>query len=406
MTSATTPQLMRVLNQRTVYDSLQQIGSASRAELARRTGLSKPTTSMAVAELERAGLVRTAGHKAPVGLGRASLLYEPDPTAGYVLGLDIGRRWIRAAIADLQGQLLGRSDLPQEAGSAAGLLELVTEASARARASAKVQASQIVSAYLGAPGVPDRESRRFRFAPHVPGWTKPGMLDQIEAALDCPLTSDNDVACATVAEAVHGAAKGAASFVYLWIGSGAGMGIWIDGRLYRGAGSAGEIGFLPLAATTGTDNSTLSSVERREGLIERAVSGDGVVRAARGLGLRTARSAKDVFALARSGDPAARQAVELEGTRLAHVVASVTAVLDPGLLVLGGAVGRNTDQLAGPIEAELARLTPLRPRIVSAHLGDEAVLLGAVTAALDTARQQVFSDRMASIRDQVSLAVP
>src|ERR1700734_3504328 len=167
MTSATTPPLMRGLNQRTVYDSLQQIGSASRAELARRTGLSKPTTSMAVAELERAGLVRTAGHKAPVGLGRASLLYEPDPTAGYVLGLDIGRRWIRAAIADLQGQLLGRSDLPQEAGSAAGLLELVTEASARARASAKVQASQIVSAYLGAPGVPDRESRRFRFAPHV-----------------------------------------------------------------------------------------------------------------------------------------------------------------------------------------------------------------------------------------------
>ena len=93
--------------------------------------------------------------------------------------------------------------------------------------------------------------------------------------------------------------------------------------------------------------------------------------------------------------------VELEGRRLAHVVAAVVAVLDPGALVLGGAVGRNTDQLTGPLLGELANLTPLRPRILSAQLGDEAVLLGAVTAALGTARERVFADRMASSRDQV-----
>ncbi len=390
----TTPQLMRALNQRTVYDSLQRLGSASRAELARRTGLSKPTISLAVADLERAGMVRPAGQKPPAGLGRTSLLYEPDPTAGYVLGLDIGRRWIRSAIADLSGELLSRADLPQNAESTTELVELASQASARARTSAGISAQAIAGAFVGGPGVPDRPSRRFRYAPNLPGWSEPGMLDQLAEALGCPLDSDNDVACATVAEAAHGAAIGAANFVYLWIGSGVGLGIWIDGRLYRGHGSAGEVGFMPLAATTGTDNSRLSAIERREGLVERAVGADGVLRAARALGLREVASAKDVFALARAGTQVALDVVELEGKRIAHVVAAVVAVLDPGLLVLGGAVGRNADQLTAPLSDELARLTPLRPRIVGAHLGDDAVLLGAVAAALDTARQRVFADRM------------
>jgi predicted NBD/HSP70 family sugar kinase len=385
---------MRTLNQRTVYDSLQRLGSASRAELARRTGLSKPTISLAVAELERAGMVRPTGLKSSGGLGRTSLLYEPDPTAGYVLGLDIGRRWIRSGIADLSGQLLGRADLPQSAETTTELLDLTRRASTQARAAAGIPAEAIVAAFLGGPGVPDRPSRRFRYAPNLPGWTKPGVLDQLAQAIGCPLDSDNDVACATTAEAAHGAAIGADRFCYLWIGSGVGLGIWIDGRLYRGHGSAGEVGFMPLATATGTDNSRLSAIERREGLAERAISADAVCRAARAHGLREVQSARDVFALARSGNLLAREVVNLEGKRIAHLVAAVVAVLDPGLLVLGGAVGRNTEQLAGPLSDELAKLTPLRLRIVSAQLGDDAVLLGAIAAAIETARQRVFADRM------------
>ena len=155
VTSGTTPQLMRALNQRTVYDGLQRLGSASRAELARRTGLSKPTISLAVADLERAGLVRPAGQKAPGGgLGRTSLLYEPDPTAGYVLGLDIGRRWIRSGVADLSGQLLGRADLPQDAESATELVELVRQASINARKSAGHRNRSDLGCFPWRPGRP------------------------------------------------------------------------------------------------------------------------------------------------------------------------------------------------------------------------------------------------------------
>ena len=316
-----------------------------------------------------------------------------------MLGLDIGRRWIRSAIADLSGALLGRADLPQNAESTAELLDLVSQARARALVSAGIPAQAIAAAFLGGPGVPDRASGRFRYAPQMRGWSNPGVLDQVAEVLDCPLDSDNDVACATIAEAAHGAAIGVSNFVYLWIGSGVGLGIWIDGRLYRGQGTAGEVGFMPLAATTGTDNSQLSEIEQREGLVERAISADGVLKAARAVGLPEAQSAKEVFALARAGNQAALAAVNLEGKRIAHVVVAIVAVLDPGLLVLGGAIGRNADQLTGPLGDELARLCPLRPQIVGAHLGDDAVLLGAVAAALGTARQQVFDDRMGSLKE-------
>jgi predicted NBD/HSP70 family sugar kinase len=396
--TGTTPQLMRALNQRTVYDALKSMGTASRAQISRVAGLSKPTVSVAVADLERAGLIRATGRELQVGLGKAGLLFEPDPAAGYVLGLDVGRRWVRAGVADLSGSLLGRTDLPNTGRSSAGLLNLICDASARAQLSAGIGADQIVSAYVGGPGVPDQGSRRHRYAPNLPGWTKPGMLDELQAALGYPVDSDNDVACATTAEAELGAARGAQTFVYLWIGSGVGMGIWIDGRLFRGSsGFAGEVGLLPLAPTTGMDNSQLRTIERRQGLVEREVSAQGIVRAAREAGMRV-HDAKEVFTAAAAGSGDAARIVEQEGRRLAHVVAAIVAVLDPGLLILGGAVGRNSDQLAPPLAEELSRLSPLRPRILPAQLGDDAVLLGAVTAALSTARDQVFADRMTAPR--------
>ena len=81
-------------------------GPCSRADLARLSGLSKPTVSLALANVERSGLVRAAGQRTGVP-GRSALLYEIRPDAGYVLGLDIGQQYLRGALADLSGQIIG-----------------------------------------------------------------------------------------------------------------------------------------------------------------------------------------------------------------------------------------------------------------------------------------------------------
>jgi predicted NBD/HSP70 family sugar kinase len=110
--------------------------------------------------------------------------------------------------------------------------------------------------------------------------------------------------------------------------------------------------------------------------------------------VRGALSAKRVFAAAREGDTQALAAVEQEAERLALVVATIAAILDPELVVLGGGVGLNTDLLRAPLETTLRGLTPLEVPIVDGALGQDAIVLGAVATALDTAHELVFEQRM------------
>src|SRR4051795_11222027 len=119
-----TPALLRTLNQGALLQRLRDHGPLSRAQLSRDTGLSKPTVSQALAELEDVGLVRPIGPAAP-SRGRTAMLYEPDPTAGYVLGIDIGRSWIRVAVADLAGTIVTRRDTPNRARTAAAVVRTV-----------------------------------------------------------------------------------------------------------------------------------------------------------------------------------------------------------------------------------------------------------------------------------------
>jgi predicted NBD/HSP70 family sugar kinase len=119
-----------------------------------------------------------------------------------------------------------------------------------------------------------------------------------------------------------------------------------------------------------------------------------VVAAANERGLSRVNSAKAVFDLARDGNQLALKVVAEEASKLAHVVSVVTAVLDPGLIVLAGGVGRNADLLAEPIRRELAETIPVVPDIVGGRLGEDAVLVGAIATAMDTAWDLVFERRV------------
>ena len=104
-----TPSLLRAINERTVLECVRRIGPISRAQLARETALSKPTVSQALAGLQEAGLVREAG-RSKGGKGPTAILYQLNPRAGWVVGIDVGRNWVRAAIADVTGAFVARRD--------------------------------------------------------------------------------------------------------------------------------------------------------------------------------------------------------------------------------------------------------------------------------------------------------
>src|SRR5579862_366467 len=105
--TASTTTVMRVMNERAVFERIRLLGPVSRPQLAEATGLSKPTISLALVNLERCGLVRHVGQSSG-NSGRAALLYEMRPDAGWVVGVDVGRSWVRVALANLAGEVVLR----------------------------------------------------------------------------------------------------------------------------------------------------------------------------------------------------------------------------------------------------------------------------------------------------------
>ncbi len=385
-----TPRLLRAHNERAVLDHLRAAGPSSRPGLARIAGLSKPTVSQALANLEAAGLVRRVGPASP-SMGRTAMLYEADPTAGYVLGIDIGRAWIRVAAADLSGHIVARRDERNRARGAAALVKSVGEVAHEVVAAAGLTWRRVAHTVVGGPGVFDPDSDRLRHAPNLPGWSRPGVMSSLREALRPTVTLDNDANLAAVGERTYGSGRDARTFVYVSVGTGIGMGVIIDGELYRGAhGAAGEVGYLPLGAD---DEPARGRDARRRGILEEAASADAVVRTAKRLGMTGATSAKRVFSAARAGDEVALAAVEAEADRLALVVGTVAAIVDPEFVLLGGGIGSNIDLLRPPLERRLAELTPLAPPVAEGELGHDAIVLGAVASALDTARDLVFEQR-------------
>ncbi|WP_438938483.1 ROK family protein [Amycolatopsis orientalis] len=383
---------MRKINQRAVLDLLRRSGPATRPQVAKDTGLSKPTVSQALLALEAAGLARATGHTS-TGTGRSAVLYEADPTAGYVLGVDIGREHLRVAVSDLGHTVVARRDERNTSRSGTALVSAVGALAAATVREAGLSQADIVVRVLGSPGVADPAKRCFRHAPNLPGWGKAGLLDELEAVLGPDLMVENDANLTAVGEWERGAARGASVFGCITIGTGVGMGVMVNGEVFRGAtGAAGEIGYLPYGQShAGSDGEDAPPVR---GHLEEATAAQSVVRGARELGLGTAKSAREVFRLARDGDELALRAVEAEADRLAYTVASVAAVIDPELIVLGGGIGTAADLLLDPIDRALRSFTPLVPSVVQGELGDDGVLTGAISVGLRAAEGLVFERKV------------
>src|SRR5436190_9343162 len=384
-----TPALLRTLNQGALMQELREHGARSRAQLARDTGLSKPTVSQALAGLEDAGLVRPLGPAAP-SRGRTAMLYEPDPTAGYVLGIDIGRAWIRVAVADLAGAVIARGETPNRARTAAAVVRTTAREARAAAKRAGVPWKSVVHTVVASPGVFDPLTGRLWHTPNLPDWSKPGLAAELRDALTPSTTIDNDANLAAVGERDFGRGRDARSFVYVELGTGVGAGIVIDGELYRGArGAAGEVGYIPWPGEDGVGRSD-------RGRLEEATSAAAVVTAAREAGMRGELTAKDVFDAARKGDAKAVRAVDVEAERIALLLATISAVVDPEFIVLGGGIGGSADLLRPRIEEQVHNLTPLETRIEESELGQDAIVLGAIATALATARELVFEQRLAA----------
>jgi predicted NBD/HSP70 family sugar kinase len=377
---------IREHNLRTVFDVLRERRPVSRADLALRTGLSKPTVAGALRLFERRGLVREFG-RTTGRRGRSASLYDLVPESILVLGIDIGARHVRAVLADLDGRTVEELSLGLAEPRAAEVLARVREIGEHIGAAAE----RTELAVVGSPGVVDPSTGRIAAAPNIADWEGVAAEAALADALGLPARVENDVNLAALGEQAHGAVADVDSFAYLNIGSGLGAGIVLHGQLHRGArGAAGEVGFLPVG-----DDPFAASRLARGGAMEARLSRRGLIASAERLATTTETTltppfeVDGLFDAARSGDPLGRAVVNRAAQEIAVCVAALTAIVDHELVLLGGGIGASDDLLLPDVRAAVARLVPTAPRIERASLGERAVAAGAVAVALEAARQSV-----------------
>ena len=366
---------MRTLNEQLLLERMRGNGPVSRAELVSVSGLSKPTVALAT-NLERDALVQQAGRRVG-GRGRSASLYEIRSDAGFVLGLDVGREFVRGAVADLAGSVRARrSQAARSSSGAARVRELGGLASELLDEAGVDSDGALLHTVVGSPGIVEPDGRALQLAPNLPGWERPAVLRDLRRLLGAETTIENDVDAAAVAERDHGHGRDVSTFAFVSVGTGIGMGLVLDGELHRGAhGAAGEIAFLPL------DDDSLES----------AASAAAVVAAARQTG-SLLRSARAVFAAAAAGDHSAQEVVAAEAAIVARALVAIVAVVDPELIVLGGGIGR-APGFAEAVQARLAELSPIVPEVRPSALGEDAVVDGCLAVGGDQLWNRILSSR-------------
>ena len=383
-----TPSLLRELNDRAALDLLLRGGMLTRSQISEYTGVSKVTVSQMLARLEERGLVTIVGEQAG-NRGPNAALYSVVPSSAYVAGLYMEADLVSAEVADVTGRRV--AEVSVNPNGADDPVELVRGVIERACASAGVDLARLSALVIGSPGVVDPQTGDPQLAVNLPAWHE-GALDALRGVLHQPVVIENDVNLAAMAERAAGAAVGADDFVLVWMGVGLGLATMLGGQLHRGtAGAAGEIGYLPVHGAPLHTDITLPD----NGGFQLLAGGAAVraLAARHGFPAPTAAEAVQAAVAAQAAQPAAAAAfLDDLAQRVAVGVASVCVVLDPGLVVLGGEVGRaGGTALAARVAAGVAAICPARPRVVPTGVPGEPVLRGAMLAAVEQARAALLA---------------
>ena len=373
------PALLRALNERTVLDAVRSSGPVSRAELARRTGISRPTVSLVLRSLLADGLVRETAHD-PDRPHYGAVYYEADPEAALVLGVDFGSRAVRCALCDLAGQVRAREEM-RSRGSVAERIDALAGSRRSLLRTSRLAHDLLEAAVVALPAVVSPEGTVS--SPDLPGLEASDLRERLERALHVPVTLENDVNLAALGEQRRGVAQGVDDFAFLLVGAGLGAAVVLNGALHRGrSGAAGELDAIREGRTDDADPCAAAVA---------AFASD--LAAGKDTSLEPPYEARELFAAARSGDEVAAAVVEETGRRIALHILPLAATLDLPLVVLGGAVGGNAGLLE-PVRRWLEEWLPFpAPRVEVSALGEAAVLDGALAAGIDATLERVFVRR-------------
>ncbi|MFZ6030404.1 MAG: ROK family protein [Chloroflexota bacterium] len=371
-------------------------GGVSRADLARRTGLTRAAVTGIVGELVHSGLIREA-EAGPTAGGRRPVLLEVNPEGGYVVGLDVGVSNVNLVLADFSTRVIDELDIAFDSHQMPDIaIEQIDENLRQLLNKAGLRLDQVKSIGVGLPGPVLLDKDLLTSQMLMPSWENFPVRARMQALWQVPVSLNSSAALGALGEWASGAGRGEQDLAYVKVGSEISTGLMLGGHLYRGTnGYAGEIGHMSVS-----DERALC-VCGKYGCLSAVAGGIAIARQAREAvyaGRRTqladldavdAITARDVANAASMGDLAAQQIVNRAGRYIGVAVAQLVNILNPGMIVIGGGISQMGDMLIEPIR-QAVREHSWHPaarsvRIMAAMLGKRSTGMGAVIQALNLA---------------------
>ncbi len=339
--------LIRALNRSTVLNTVKNYGPVSRTEIAERTGLSVATISGITAELIESNFVFEKETGTSRG-GRRPILLALNAKGGYVIGLKLAEDHITGALTDLEATVIASHTHAMKKKTAESAVEGLAYTVKELLAQRGIRRDQLIGVGVGLAGVIDTRNRVLRHSP-IFGWREVSLGEMLEQRLKVPVYIDNDVNTLTQAEQWFGVGQGVDNFVVVTIGRGVGMGMVVNGQIYRGAhGGSGELGHTVLDPTGNVCNCG------KRGCLETYVSDPALLRQAvpsiPGVSLLEDLSEKAI-----GGNELALDIFTKAGEALARGIGNLINVLSPELIIISGEGVRSGDVLFDPMRAALSK---------------------------------------------------
>ncbi len=383
---------MRAQNSSLILRLIWDEKTISRAELARRTGLSRSTVSAIVNELIQTGIVAEygAGHSAG---GRRPIIVSVNDDGFGLIGLDIGARHIGVAITNLRGKVIiwehRRYTVHNDPEGTFALIGSLVESCLGA---SKLSPERVVGIGVAVPSPVHPKHPDFVSDVIMPAWKGVSILDRLRNMFGVPVYMDNDANLGALAELWWGAGRDGADLAFIKVGKGIGAGFIINGEIYRGSsGFAGEMGLLII------EPSRFRTPDAFEGNLQWYVGADSLESfAAKRLEVHGSSSingraitVSDIADAALAGDTVGLEVIEQAGTYLGIAIANVLNLINPATIVLGGALAKAGDPLICAVRQTIRKYTLWEAvadvRLETSQLGEHSIAVGAATQVLKCA---------------------
>ena len=380
------PPLIRQTNAEILLRLLRESGPCSKADLVRASGLSAPSVTNVVGTLISTGLVETVGEGDSTG-GRPPDILRFNAGHGCIAGVEITRDILRFLLTDLNGRELAQAEtsIRRSRSTPRQICRQIARELWQLLRKRRLPRSRLLRVTVGVPAIVNVDEGTVLAFTALQDWNRVPLGPMLTRELKCPVLVDNDTNLAAEGEFHFGAARGENDFVFITIGEGVGAGIFLNGSIYRGSRwSAGEIGYLRVPNISREHPSIY-----KYGKLETALSASGILRSWRANAAPSSFRSRvirvaDVWDLAASGSAEAKRILRQHATILADVILDLALTLNPNVVLLGGEVG-NHPALLREVNALLEGSEFAVLRVALGALGVTAVLLGAVSIALEPA---------------------